>query len=63
MTIQIMTDTSHTDYAMIAAGMAVGVLEPFAACGWENNNVVIRLFEPSILLSIWTGVPNQCSSL
>ncbi|MCA2015080.1 LysR family transcriptional regulator [Vibrio tritonius] len=41
-------DTSHTGYAMIASGLAVGVLEPFAARVWVKNGVVTRPFEPQI---------------
>lgn len=44
----ILIETSHTGYAMIAAGMAVGILEPFAARVWANNDVVILPFEPAI---------------
>jgi DNA-binding transcriptional LysR family regulator len=41
-------DTSHTAYALIAAGLAVGVLEPFAARVWQGNGVITRAFEPQI---------------
>lgn len=44
----ISIDTSHTGYAMIAAGMAVGVVEPFAARAWRGQNVITRPFEPAI---------------
>lgn len=44
----IAIDTAHTGYAMIAAGMAVGVVEPFAARVWQGQNVVTRPFEPAI---------------
>ncbi len=45
---KIYIDTSHTGYAMIAQGLAVGVLEPFAARVWAANGVVTRPFEPQI---------------
>ncbi|WP_456295426.1 LysR substrate-binding domain-containing protein [Vibrio sp. AK197] len=45
---RVFIDTSHTAYAMIAQGLAVGVLEPFAARAWANNGVVTRPFEPTI---------------
>ncbi|UXI03365.1 LysR family transcriptional regulator [Photobacterium sp. TY1-4] len=45
---QLFIDTSHTGYSMIAAGLAVGVLEPFAARVWAANGVVTRPFEPAI---------------
>ncbi|CAM3533024.1 HTH-type transcriptional regulator GltC [Vibrio aerogenes CECT 7868] len=41
-------DTSHTGYAMVASGLAVGVLEPFAARVWAGNGVETRPFEPAI---------------
>ncbi|AWX99048.1 LysR family transcriptional regulator [Marinomonas primoryensis] len=55
----IMIDTSHTGYAMIAAGMAVGVLEPFAARVWEGKNVVIRPFEPAIYYPYGLAYPTN----
>jgi len=47
-TQQILIDTSHTAYAMIAAGLAVGLLEPFAARTWEGRGVITRTFKPAI---------------
>ncbi len=41
-------DTSHTAYAMIEQGLAVGVLEPFAARTWQTSRVATRPFEPEI---------------
>lgn len=55
----IMIDTSHTGYAMIAAGMAVGVLEPFAARVWQRNGVVIRPFEPAIYYPYGLAYPTN----
>ncbi|MCZ2721812.1 LysR family transcriptional regulator [Marinomonas sp. 15G1-11] len=55
----IMIDTSHTGYAMIAAGMAVGVLEPFAARVWKGNDVVIRPFDPAIYYPYGLAYPTN----
>lgn len=41
-------DTSHTAYSMIAQGLMIGVLEPFAARAWRNNGIETRPFEPAI---------------
>ena len=56
---RIMIDTSHTGYAMIAAGLAVAVLEPFAARVWEGNGVVIRPFEPAIYYPYGLAYPTN----
>ncbi len=40
---------SHTGYSLIAANLAVGLIEPFAAPAWFNNGVVIRPFEPEVM--------------
>lgn len=45
---QLFIETSHTGYAMVAAGMAVGVLEPFAARVWQHADVVMRPFNPAV---------------
>ncbi len=39
---------SHTGYSLVAADLAVALIEPFAAPTWANNGVVVRPFEPSI---------------
>ena len=39
---------SHIGYSIVAANLAVAIIEPFAAGPWENNGVVTRPFEPSI---------------
>ncbi len=39
---------SHTGYSLIAANLAVAVIEPFAASTWLQNGVVVRPFEPKI---------------
>ena len=41
-------DAAHTGYSMIAAGMAVGVIEPFSARVWCGRDVITRRFEPLV---------------
>ncbi|WP_036228833.1 LysR family transcriptional regulator [Marinobacterium jannaschii] len=53
----IAIDTAHTGYAMIAEGMAVGVVEPFAARVWRGNNVITRPFEPAVHYSYGLAYP------
>jgi DNA-binding transcriptional LysR family regulator len=53
----ISIDTAHTGYAMIAAGMAVGVLEPFAARVWSGQNIITRPFEPAIYYTYGLAYP------
>ena len=49
--VRLVTHTSHTRYAMVAAGLGITIAEPFAAGPWLNNGVVIRRFEPRLELS------------
>lgn len=44
----IKTHTSHTRYAMVANGLGVSIVEPFAAKMWRNNGVVVRPFASDI---------------
>ncbi len=53
----IAIDTAHTGYAMIAAGMAVGVVEPFAARVWRGQGIITRPFEPEIRYSYGLAYP------
>lgn len=39
---------SHTGYSLVAANLAVALIEPFASSAWLKNGVVIRPFKPSI---------------
>ncbi|WP_434355030.1 LysR substrate-binding domain-containing protein [Parasalinivibrio latis] len=39
---------SHTGYSLVAANLAVALIEPFAAKTWFNNGVVVKPFEPKI---------------
>lgn len=52
---EIMIDTSHTGYAMIATGLVVGVVEPFAARVWSN--VITRPFSASVHCSYGLAFP------
>ena len=58
-------DAAHTGYSMIAAGIAVGVIEPFAASIWLGKGVVTRPFEPAVSytydLAYPTGTRNHQS--
>lgn len=49
--IVVTTHTSHTRYAMVAAGLGITIAEPFAASSWLKSGVVIRPFEPRLELS------------
>ncbi len=49
--IRVMTQTSHSRYAMVAAGLGITLAEPLAAEAWLNNGVVVRRFEPRLPLS------------
>ena len=44
----IKTHTSHTRYAMVAHGLGLSIVEPFAARIWQNNGVVVRPFAEDI---------------
>lgn len=39
---------SHTGYSLVAANLAVAIIEPFAASVWLSNGVVVRPFEPKL---------------
>ena len=39
---------SNTGYSLINAGLAIGLIEPFAAPAWIADNVVIRRFCPAV---------------
>ena len=49
--ITITTHTSHTRYAMVAAGLGITIAEPFAAGPWLGKGVVLRRFEPKLRLT------------
>lgn len=52
-------DTSHTAYAIIASGLSVGVLEPFAANAWKGKGVIVREFEPNIAYPYGMAYPTN----
>lgn len=54
---EIMIDNSHTGYAMISAGIAVGVVEPFAARVWRTGNIITLPFLPEIKYSYGLAFP------
>ncbi|MEM7226268.1 MAG: LysR substrate-binding domain-containing protein [Pseudomonadota bacterium] len=49
--IRFTTHTSHSRYALVAAGLGITIAEPFAAGPWLKNGVAVRRFEPSLPLS------------
>lgn len=52
-------DTSHTAYAIVASGLSVGVLEPFAANAWKGKGVIIREFKPDICYPYGIAYPTN----
>ncbi|MBC3872237.1 LysR family transcriptional regulator [Undibacterium sp. LX15W] len=44
----VKTHTSHTRYAMVANGLGLSIVEPFAAKIWKTNGVVVRPFAGNI---------------
>jgi DNA-binding transcriptional LysR family regulator len=44
----IKTHTSHTRYAMVANGLGLSIVEPFAAKIWRHHGVVVRPFSADI---------------
>ncbi|BDX04451.1 LysR family transcriptional regulator [Marinomonas pontica] len=52
-------DTSHTAYAIIASGLSVGVLEPFAARAWSGRGVLTRSFEPAVYYPYGIAYPTN----
>lgn len=49
--------TSHTGYAMIAQGLCIGLMEPFAAQHWRNQ-VTLRPFRPRVKLTYALAYPS-----
>ncbi|MBV8046518.1 MAG: LysR family transcriptional regulator [Paludibacterium sp.] len=41
------TNNSHTRYAMVANGMGISIVEPFAYTVWQAHGVTIRPFDPA----------------
>ncbi|MBR7798396.1 LysR substrate-binding domain-containing protein [Undibacterium fentianense] len=44
----VKTHTSHTRYAMVASGLGLSIVEPFAAKIWQAHGVVVRPFSEKI---------------
>jgi DNA-binding transcriptional LysR family regulator len=44
----VLTDTAHTRYAMVAGGLGVSIVEPFAAKVWRPHGVIVRPFDAAI---------------
>ncbi|QUJ68960.1 LysR family transcriptional regulator [Photobacterium sp. GJ3] len=59
LTRHLFIDTSHTGYSMVAAGLAVGIIEPFAARVWANHEVMTRRFEPAIFYPYGFSYPTN----
>lgn len=55
----IETNNSHTRYAMVASGLGVSIVEPFAAQLWQAHGVVIRPFEPAPAYSYVLAYPRN----
>jgi DNA-binding transcriptional LysR family regulator len=49
--------TSHTGYAMIAQGICIGLMEPFAAQHWRQE-VTLRPFRPRLKLTYALAYPS-----
>ena len=49
--------TSHTGYAMIARGLCIGLMEPFAAQHWRSE-VALRPFRPRVKLTYALAYPS-----
>ncbi|KZL03571.1 LysR family transcriptional regulator [Pseudovibrio sp. Ad26] len=45
----IAIQNSNTGYSLINAGLAIGLIEPFAAPTWLTDRVVIRRFSPAVV--------------
>jgi len=50
MRVDVTTHTSHTRYAMVAAGLGISIAEPFAAEQWAGKGVSVCRFEPALPL-------------
>ncbi len=49
--VRLTTHTSHSRYALVAAGLGITLAEPFAAEPWIHQGVVVRRFEPRLPLT------------
>ncbi|MEM7171480.1 MAG: LysR substrate-binding domain-containing protein [Pseudomonadota bacterium] len=49
--IRLTTQTSHSRYALVAAGLGITIAEPFSASPWLKNGIVVRRFTPRLPIS------------
>lgn len=54
----IRTHTSHTRYAMVAHGLGVSIVEPFAAKIWAQNGVVVKPLSEDICYEYVLAYPS-----
>jgi len=55
----IETHNSHTRYAMVAHGLGISIVEPFAAQVWQAHGVTIRPFAPAPTYSYVLAYPRS----
>jgi DNA-binding transcriptional LysR family regulator len=55
----IETHNSHARYAMVASGLGISIVEPFAARVWRAHGVVIRPFNPAPSYGYVLGYPRS----
>jgi len=48
---------SHTGYSLVAANLAIALIEPFAAPTWLKHGVVVRPFVPTVTFSYAIAYP------
>jgi DNA-binding transcriptional LysR family regulator len=56
---RIHTHTSHTRYAMVANGLGISVVEPFAAKLWKAHGIVVRPFQPRLTYQYVLAYPSN----
>ncbi|WP_207481241.1 LysR substrate-binding domain-containing protein [Arenibaculum pallidiluteum] len=57
----VSTPHSHTAYALVAAGLGIALLEPFAAQTWTANGVVLRPLEVDLRFTYALCLPEAGS--
>jgi DNA-binding transcriptional LysR family regulator len=56
---RIHTHTSHTRYAMVANGLGISIVEPFAAKVWLPHGIVVRPFQPKLTYQYVLAYPSN----
>lgn len=56
--ILIRTHTSHTRYALVASGLGVSIVEPFASQVWDKHNIVLKPYQTSAKLEYALSYPS-----